>query len=119
MNNNAIIADRHCCNCTHFGTDDGQCTYRMLPESVACKNLEPKQAPKERQQLAIPIADHVQRLLVCKEKSYEKGYIMAQLQLMYEAACQQLPNYRNEWTRVKEMCANGLRELWKTDDSKK
>lgn len=46
-------------------------------------------------------------------------YIMAQLQLMYEAACQQLPNYRNEWTRVKEMCANGLRELWKTDDSKK
>ena len=119
MNNNAIIADRHCCNCAHFGTDDEWCDHTGPADSAACKNWEPKQAPKERQRLFIPIADHVQRLLVCKEKSYDKGYIMAQLQLMYEAACQQLPNYRNEWTRVKEMCANGLRELWKTDDSKK
>jgi hypothetical protein len=41
------------------------------------------------------------------------------LHLMCEAACAHMPNYSNEWARIRDMCEKGLYELWKKRDNKK
>lgn len=65
---------------------------------------------RKEQKLA---ASMTQQLLVCKHKSYEVGWFMAQLNNMYEAACQHMPSMRAEWDHVKNEIENTIREHWK------
>lgn len=68
---------------------------------------EPEQKQKEAQ---------VQKCLVAKEKGWRRGYMMAELHLMCDAASQLLPDRKPQWELLRNTLEDTLKALWARND---
>jgi len=123
---NSPFDNMRCGNCRYHNKHDSMCPEGHATHGDSCKNWEPEENDEledrlvfggtslseimQKQGLAASIT---QQLLVCKHKSYEVGWFMAQLTNMYEAACQHMPSMKTEWGHVKSEIEKTIREHWK------
>lgn len=107
----SLDLDRYCDNCEHK-TGDNWCPNGARKDNQACKNWDPAEESR------VTLTNHVQRLLICKKKSYECGFVMAQLYTMCSAACSQLPDMKPEFERLRGMCEEALRLQWSRNAEK-
>lgn len=107
------IFKRKCGNCAHWHMNDKWCHSDLPATAIGCKNWEPN--PELREE----ITELTQKELVVKEKSWVRGYITAELQLMCEIAIQALPECKQRFLSLKDTLERALNEHWLAEDSKK
>ena len=107
------IFERRCGNCAHWHMNDKWCKSDLPANAIGCKNWEPE--PKLREE----ITERTQEFLAAKNKSWDRGYTFAELDLMCEAACQLIPNYRPSFIKLRDDLHFALREQWQKEDEQK
>lgn len=80
--------------------------------SENCEHKDP--AAKES---AVSLEDHVKRSLVSKEIGYRRGYMISELHMMCNIACQFMPNMESEWKRLTDILEDALRMWWAKNDT--
>ena len=67
----------------------------------------------------VSLTDHVEKCLISKERGYRRGYMIAELYMMCNIACQFMPNMESEWKRLTDILEDALRMWWAKNDMDK
>ena len=82
---------------------------REQDHGVTLRVVDPEEDKKQKE-------EQVQKCLVAKEKGYRRGYMIAELHMMCDAASQLLPDRKPQWERLRNILEDALRALWARND---
>jgi hypothetical protein len=85
---------------------------REKDHGVTLRVVDPEEDKKQKEA-------QVQKCLVAKEKGWRRGYMMAELHMMCDAASQLLPDRKPQWERLRNILEDALRALWARNDQDK
>ena len=79
---------------------------------VHLRVVDPEEDKKQKE-------EQVQKCLVAKEKGWRRGYMMAELHMMCDAASQLLPDRKPQWERLRNILEDALKAWWARNDQDK
>lgn len=85
---------------------------REQDHGVTLRVVDPEEDKKQREA-------QVQERLIAKEKGYRRGYMVAELHMMCDAASQLLPDRKPQWERLRSILEDALKALWARNDQDK
>lgn len=85
---------------------------REQAHGVILHVVDPEEDKKQREA-------QVQERLIAKEKGYRRGYMVAELHMMCDAASQLLPDRKPQWERLRSILEDALKALWARNDQDK
>lgn len=85
---------------------------REKDHGVTLRVVDPEEDKKQKEA-------QVQERLIAKEKGYRRGYMIAELHMMCDAASQLLPDRKPQWERLRNILEDALRALWARNDQDK
>ena len=85
---------------------------REQDHGVTLRVVDPEEDKKQKEA-------QVQERLIAKEKGWRRGYMMAELHLMCDAASQLLPDRKPQWECLRDILEDALRALWARNDQDK
>ena len=97
-----LRAEHECCGSWEPEKDHG----------VTLRVVDPDEEKKRTE-------EQVQKCLIAKEKGWRRGYMMAELHMMCDAASQLLPDRKPQWERLRNILEDALKAWWARNDQDK